>query len=107
MRLLLDEQLPRVLAVEFPWHEVRTVRSQGWTGIRNGTLLRLAAEAGFEVFLTSDRGIEFEQNLAHTGVAVVMFVARSNRLEHLLPLVKEVEVLLPSVAPGRLVKVGG
>lgn len=106
MRVLLDEQLPRILAAELPNHDVRTVQSQGWRGIKNGTLLQLAAESGFEVFLTSDRGIEFEQNLAKAGLGIVMLVARSNRLEHLRPLLEEVEALLPEMSPGQLVKVG-
>ncbi|HEX2209473.1 MAG TPA: DUF5615 family PIN-like protein [Longimicrobium sp.] len=54
-RVLLDENLPRQLAGELPRHDVATVRTQGWTGVVNGDLLRLAEEAGFEVFVTGDR----------------------------------------------------
>lgn len=91
LRILLDEQLPRVLAAEFPDHEVRTVQQQGWRGLKDGPLLKVAAEAGFDVLLTADRGIEFEQNLTLAEIAIVMFIAQSNRLEHVLPLVPEIE----------------
>src|SRR5689334_12709486 len=66
VRVLLDEQLPRQLAREFPSHEVRTVQQQGWAGLKNGELLRRAAEAGFEVFVTTDQNLEFQQNLARS-----------------------------------------
>ena len=107
LRILLDEQLPRVLAAEFPSHDVRTVQSQGWSGIKNGRLLQLARGAGFDAFLTADRGIEFEQNLDSSGIGIIMLVVRSNRLESLVPLVPLVESELESLEPSTLVKVGG
>ena len=63
MRVLLDEQLPRHLTRELRGHEVSTVQQKGWAGLKNGELLRRAADAGFEVFLTADRNLEFQQNL--------------------------------------------
>jgi len=64
VRVLLDEQLPRQLARELIGHEIRTVQQQGWAGLTNGDLLQRAAEAGYEVFITADQNIEFQQNLA-------------------------------------------
>jgi PIN like domain len=55
VRVLLDEQLPRHLTRELRGHEVSTVQQKGWAGLKNGELLRRAADAGFEVFLTADR----------------------------------------------------
>jgi len=55
MRVLLDEQLPRPLARESGEHDVSTVQQRGWAGLKNGELLRVAADAGFEVFVTADR----------------------------------------------------
>lgn len=63
MRILLDEDLPRRLAAILAGHEVSTVQRSGWTGIKNGKLLGLAA-AEFDVFLTMDGNLEFQQNLA-------------------------------------------
>jgi hypothetical protein len=69
VRVLLDEQRPRQLATELVGHEVRTGQRQGWAGLGNGELLRRAAEAGFQVFLTADRGFQFQQNLADSRLA--------------------------------------
>jgi hypothetical protein len=63
MRLLLDECLPRKLKNHLPEHECSTVPEQGWAGKKNGELLLLAEKSGFEIFLTLDRGVEYEQNL--------------------------------------------
>ena len=87
MRGLLDEQLPRQLAPYLVGHDARTVQQQGWAGQKNGELLKLAAAAGFEIFLTSDQNLEFQQNLHASRLFIVVFVAASNAIEDLLPLV--------------------
>ena len=75
MRVLLDEQLPRQLARELTGHDVRTVQQQGWAGLRNGELLRRAAEDGFEVFVTADQNIAFQQNLTGSPLRVIALTA--------------------------------
>jgi hypothetical protein len=72
---LLDEQLPRRVARELTGHDVRTVQPQGWAGLRNGELLRRAANEGFEVLLTSDQNHQFQQNLSLAQLGVVVLVA--------------------------------
>ena len=106
MRILLDEQLPRQLAPYLKGHDVRTVQQQGWAGLKNGVLLEQAAAVGFEVFLTSDQNIEFQQNLKKAELFVVVLVALTNKLEDLLPLVPPVLVALKDPVPGRLVRIG-
>ena len=69
-------------------------------------LLKEAATAGFEVFLTSDRNIEFQQNLKQAELFVMVLVAFTNKLEDLLPLVPAVLVALKDSASGRLVRIG-
>lgn len=105
MRLLLDESLPRPLADQLTGHVVRTVAQMGWTGLTNGALLRKAA-AEFDVVVTADQNIEFQQNLSALPIAVVVLVASSNRLESLEPLVPQVLQLLTSLEPKKLVRVG-
>ena len=105
MRILLDEQLPRQLAPYLKGHDVYTVKQQGWAGLKNGELLKEAATAGFEMFLTSDQNIEFQQNLKKAGLFVVVLAALTNKLEDLLPLVPSVLVALKDSAPGRLVRI--
>jgi len=86
VRVLLDEQLPRRLVRELTGHDVRTVQQQGWAGFQNGEILRQAADEGFQVFLTGDRNLQFQQNLVRARIGVVILVAPSNKIEDLLPL---------------------
>ena len=106
MRVLLDESLPEPLAGLLTGHAVRTVAGMKWKRLANGELLRRAA-ADFDVVLTADQNIEFQQNLKTLPVAVVVLVAPSNRLESLEPLTPEVLRVLQSIQPGTLVRVGG
>lgn len=85
MKLLLDECIDRRLARELPGHFVRTVPQMGWATIKNGRLLRLA-EKEFDVFVTVDRNLSFQQHLPKFDIAVAVLRARSNRLEDLRPL---------------------
>ncbi len=72
MRVLLDENLPHKLRGLLTGHEVVTVAYLKWVGIKNGELLTAAEEAGFEVLVTSDHGIPYEQNMAGRKLAMVM-----------------------------------
>jgi hypothetical protein len=71
MRVLLDECVPRALRDELPGHEVRTVAESGWAGVKNGELLRLAANS-FDVLLTVDRNLEYQHNFVSVAVAVIV-----------------------------------
>jgi hypothetical protein len=86
-------------------HDVRTVAEIGWTSLSNGALLRQAA-IDFDVLLTADQNIEFQQNLKTLPIAVVVLIADSNRLESLEPLVPQLLQILADVQPKTLVRVG-
>jgi predicted nuclease of predicted toxin-antitoxin system len=102
MRILLDECLPRRLRTHLPAEfTVNTVQEHGWSGKRNGELMRLA-EADFDVFVTMDQGIQYEQNLAGFNLAIILLRAASNRLVDLVPLVPELITALQSSASGQL-----
>ncbi len=105
VRILLDESLPRPLGRALIGHDVSTVQEESWTSLSNGALLRQAAET-FDVVMTADRNIEFQQNLTALPVAIVVLVADSNRLESLEPLVPETLELLKTLRPKTLVRVG-
>ena len=77
----------------------------GWTRLSNGALLTQAA-ADFDALLTADQNIEFQQNLKTLPIAVVVLVARTNRLESLEPMVAEVLRVLETLQPKVLVRVG-
>lgn len=105
MRVLLDESLPRQLAREIEGHEVRTVVEQRWTGVKNGWLLRSAREAGFEVLVTADQSLEYQQSIVRFGLGVVVLKAVTNRLQDLLPLVPVLLEVLPTIRPGQVVEI--
>ena len=71
MRIFLDECVDRRLARDLVGHDVKTAREMGWTSIVNGQLLMLAAEQ-FDIFLTVDRNLTFQQNLVAFSIAVVV-----------------------------------
>lgn len=88
MKVLLDECVDGYLARHLVGHEVVTAGKMGWAGIKNGQLLRRAAGAGFGAFVTTDRSISFQNNIASIGIAVIVLRARSNNwndLQNLLP----------------------
>ncbi len=101
MRVLLDEDLPRRLAGLLTDHSVSTVPRCGWAGVKNGKLLALAADS-FDVFLTMDSHLEYQQNLATLPIAVLVISAQSNRIEHLVPLVPLIMKALLEVKPCKL-----
>ena len=107
MRILLDEQLPRQLAPYLVGHDVRTVQQQSWAGLKNGALLTEAEAAGFSVFLTGDQNLEFQQNVSKRRLGVIVFLAVSNALEDLLPLVPAALAAIESVQPGQVARVEG
>jgi len=106
VRALLDEQLPRPLGQELHGHEVRTVQQQGWAGISNGALLRLAAAAGFEVMITADRNLQFQQSVTGLSLGIMVLVTPSTKLTDLLLLVPAILDALTRVQPGQIQLVG-
>ena len=105
MRVLLDEQLPRQLAPYLVGHDVRTVQQQRWAGLKNGELLSRAERAGFQVFLTADQNLEFQQNISRSGLRVLVLRAASNVLEDLLPLVPSALAVMQDIRPGQLIRI--
>ena len=105
MRVLLDECLPRRLKGELAGHDAKTVPECGWAGVKNGQLLGRAV-GQFDVFLTVDRNVAFQQNLAAYAIAVVAMHSVSNDLDDLRPLLPDLLAVLPTVKPGTITIVG-
>ena len=105
MRILLDENFPVDFAKLLVGHEVATVHSLGWSGIKNGALLRRASSV-CEVFATLDRNLEFQQNIKVLSFGVVVVRARSNRIADLTPYIADLLEAACRVAPGRIENVG-
>lgn len=104
MRVLLDECVPRALREELPGHEVVTVAQAGWAGLKNGTLLREAA-AQYDVLLTVDRNLEYQQSFADLPIAVVVVEVPSNDIVDIRPLMPRVRQVLPLAVRGIVTRV--
>jgi predicted nuclease of predicted toxin-antitoxin system len=105
VKLLLDDCIDRRLARDLSGHEVKTVPQMGWAGIKNGELLAFA-EKEFDVFITVDRNLSFQQNLPEFHIAVLVLHASSNRLADLKPLTPKIFSILPTLTKGKAEHVG-
>ena len=105
MRILLDECIDERLRNFLTGHDCKTARYAGLAGLKNGDLLAAAETAGYDVFLTVDQGIEYEQNLTGCSIAIVILRAKSNRLKDLLPLASACLARIESIEPGHVVRI--
>ncbi len=105
MRVLLDECVDSRLAASLGTFEVRTVAVQGRVGISNGRLLSLAA-ADFDVFVTVDRNLPFQQHLPKFDIAVILLRAKTNRITDLVSLVPELVSAIPIAKTGVVTAIG-
>ncbi|MGH7090749.1 MAG: DUF5615 family PIN-like protein [Stellaceae bacterium] len=99
MRVFLDECVDWRLSRDLVGHHVRTARQMGWTTLENGALLALAARQ-FDVFLTVDRNLAFQQNLAALTIAVIILHAQTNRLADLRLLLPNLLEAIVDAKPG-------
>ena len=105
MRVLLDENLPRDLVSVLAEHEVVTVQGLGWSGLKNGDLLRRAA-GHIDAFITMDSNLQFQQRVEGLPFGVVIIHARSNRMADLLPIIDSMLVAITELIPGTVRHVG-
>ena len=106
MRVLLDECVDEGLRKYLTGHDCQTARYAGFAGLENGDLLAAAEDAKFDVVLTVDRGFEYQQNLRHRRIAVLIFCGESVLLEDLIPHMPACLARLESIRPGQLVRIG-
>lgn len=105
MKILIDENLPRKLVAYFEGHKCRTVLECGWSGKKNGDLLAVA-DPLFEVLLTLDKNLPYQQNLDSARIAVLIVYAYSNRLADLLLLLLECLAALETIQPRPMIRMG-
>ena len=106
MKILLDECIDRKFAKEFVEYEIKTVPQMGWAGIKNGQLIA-PAQAEFDVFITVDQNLSFQQNLSQFDIAVIVLQASSNRLADLKPLTAKILAIVITAARGQATTVSG
>jgi hypothetical protein len=95
MKLLLDESIPKNLSGAFPdYFEIHTVQKMGWSGTKNGKLLRLVQEHGYSELITADKGIAYQQNPGTMDIVIIVLKAFRTHIDYLGPLVPQVLELL-------------
>jgi hypothetical protein len=98
MRILFDQGAPVPIAAYFREHTVRTALEEGWDTLANGDLLRVAEEAGFDVLLTADTNLAYQQNLKGRNIAIV--VLSGNRWRLVQRVIRKIVVAVNSAEPG-------
>ena len=106
MNVLLDECAPKKLKIFLSahGHACCTVQEAGWSGKANGELLALA-EPLFDVLVSIDKGLQYQQNISGRKIAIVILRARSNRLADLEPQFPSCALALTTVKPGQVVEI--
>ena len=102
MNILLDECTPRIVKKRLPHFAISTVQEMGWAGIKNGMLLKLA-EAQFEVFITTDKNLRHQQNLANRKLALILLP--TNQVPIVAALVPEIEAALNNIQIGDFIEI--
>jgi predicted nuclease of predicted toxin-antitoxin system len=102
VKILLDESVPRLLKLSLPQLDIATVQEMGWAGIRNGELLR-RAETQFDVLVTADQNLRYQQNLSGRKLAIL--VLPSNQVPVVTQLIPQVETTLATIQPGILMEI--
>jgi hypothetical protein len=105
VKILFDHCVAKPLRKYLPGHEVKTTRQMRWEGLKNGALLAKAEEAGFDLLLTVDQNLRYQQNLSGRAIAVVVMIANGITVDDLLPLVPTLETVLPTIQPGQVYEV--
>lgn len=107
MRILIDECIDERFRNSLAGHDCQTARYAGLAGLKNGELHTAAESAKFDVFLTVDQGIEYQQNLANRNIGIIIFRVKSNRLNDMLPYVSSCLAHIASIRPGQIVRIEG
>ena len=102
MNILLDERVPNRLKQHFPKHRVRTVVDEGWRSLKNGDLLQ-QAQSQFDVFLTVDQNVQFQQNLRQYDIVVIVVVVYRNNLSSIIPFLPQIEEAIKTIESMQLV----
>ena len=102
MNIILDECTPRIVKKRLSHFAIRTVQEMGWAGIKNGALLKLA-EAQFEVFITTDKNLRHQQNLAGRKLAFILLP--TNQVPIVATLIPKIEAALSSIQIGDFVEI--
>lgn len=105
MKILLDECIDWRLKFDFPGHDALSVQDMGWVGKKNGLLMKAASTEGFQVLVTIDKNIKFQQNLKNYSLAIIILDNHRSTLAYLRPLLPKVIAILNQVKPGEVYEI--
>ena len=105
MRILFDENVLRKLRIHLIGHSISTVQEMGWSSLKNGELLRVA-NGKFDILLTVDKNLRYQNNFTGLDVAVITIVVKYNKLQNLIPLVSDLLKSVDDIRPGMIVALG-
>ena len=100
MRILLDECLTRKAKRHLNEFEVVTVPEASFSGLKNGKLLKAAVEAGFDILLTIDKNIDYQQNVGKFAIAIVILDVSRSHIRYVKPLIPIFKSRIDSYEPG-------
>lgn len=104
MKLLLDECVTRYVKRDLTGHEVYTVEDAGLKGLENGDLLKAAA-GSYDVLITVDNNIRYQQNIAGLHIAILILAAKRNSYARLKPLLPRALTALETIKPGTVIRI--
>jgi predicted nuclease of predicted toxin-antitoxin system len=105
VKILIDECVDQRLRFLFSGYECETAAYAKLSGLKNGDLLASAEAAGFQVMVTTDQEIAFQQNLTLRKISIVVLCAPTNRLADLRPLIPAAIEALRSIKPGQVIRI--
>lgn len=104
MKILIDECLPKRIIRHFPEHIAKTVVQAGWKSLKDGNLLQ-QAQHHFDVFITADQNIQFQQNIQNYDIAIIILVVYRNNMPHIIPLLPQIKSTLLSIEKSQIVHI--
>ena len=104
-KILLDHCLDWRLERYLPGHDLVTAFDKGWDRVKNGALLSLAEGESFEVFITADQNLRYQQNLSGRSICIIVLVTQRNVLASLIPLAPKVLRAIETIQPGTLIEI--
>jgi hypothetical protein len=105
LRILIDESLPVKFAALLPNHDVSTVRQQRWRGLRNGVLLRTAVDHGFQLLISADKNMRYQQNVRAIGIALIVIIGIRTTMTNLRLLLPKILTAIDAVETGKVIEV--
>ena len=102
MKILLDECTPAVVKRRLPHRDIHTVQEMGWSGIKNGALL-IAVEGKFDIFITSDKNLSYQQNLTNRGFAILLLP--TNQVPVVEALLSAIDAALDNAQAGDFIEI--